>query len=604
MIEQRQRGALIFATPLLLVLIVTFTTLLIDGSRLLLVRSEMQSIVNSTATAAADEAQTCSGVPATFNAMQTRGLLAAKAAGFDGDEAAIEIVPGVLLQGQSTASPMVFTSRNPNTQMAQTNAAWVKYTRTEPLSALFPESVFPPITLTAEAAARKEVYAILSATGATATVQGGLLGPLVGQLIGAPGYSLDATNLQSLESTLIGVGDLLSALGVADLTSLVDEPLIDVLNAVVGLTGGVTSPVGSIVDDLTNAVGLSGLNASAVFEVIGQPPGNIQASFPVYDFVISVVLNSAKALNQSTSSLLSLGLDTAQSPLLSGLVQSINLLGDVDVTLNLVVDEPPRIVIGPARQNEQGEWLTTVRASDIALETALDIQLATGILGDLISTLSLGLIQISILDNISIPLAVQVGGGEATLVNAKCARGGLNEAEFDFLMQDSVASVKSGRVDAGTGQVTPEPIGVKPLLGLELLGVSVANVCVEADLDINLASTSANQVLESYNLYCPAGECDIEPVDSGNNALQGLDIQVRNLDLSCGQGGLTGVVSTVLSGLVTPLTGLLKGVTEPVLGQLVAPLLSALGADLGGMQLRVLGAEQTGSQLVERAVFE
>lgn len=414
---------------------------------------------------------------------------------------------------------------------------------------------------------------------------------------------MDATNLQSLESTLIGVGDLLSALGVADLTSLVDEPLIDVLNAVVGLTGGVTSPVGSLVDDLTNAVGLSGLNASAVFEVIGQPPGNIQASFPVYDFVISVVLNSAKALNQSTSSLLSLGLDTAQSPLLSGLVQSINLLGNVDVTLNLVVDEPPRIVIGPARQNEQGEWLTAVRASDIALETALDIQLATGILGDLISTLSLGLLQVSTLDNISIPLAVQVGGGEATLVNAKCARGGLNEAEFDFLMQDGIANIQSGRIVSASGQIAPEPISAT-ILQLKPLLLPGINVCLDADLAINLASTSANQVLESYNLYCPAGECDIEPVNSGNSTLQGLDIQVRNLALDCGQGGLTGVVSTVLGGLVTPLTGLLKGVTEPVLGQLVAPLLSALGADLGGMQLRVLGAEQTGSQLVEHAVFE
>lgn len=251
MIDGKQQGALIFATPLLLVLMVAFTTLLIDGSRLLLVQSKMESVVKSTATAAADEAQTCSGEPASFGTMQSRGFVAARAAGFDGEDSDIDIIPGVMLQGASTSEPMTFTPRDPDTEMAQTNSAWVRYTRTEPMSALFPDSVFPQITLTAEAAARKEVYAVLSATGETATVEDGLLGSLLGQLIGVPGYSLDVTSLQSLESTLIGVGDLLSTLGIDTVTDLVDQPLLDVLDAVVVLAGGAASPVGGIVDDLT-----------------------------------------------------------------------------------------------------------------------------------------------------------------------------------------------------------------------------------------------------------------------------------------------------------------------------------------------------------------
>lgn len=603
MIDRRQQGALIFATPLLLVLMVTFTTLLIDGSRLLLVQSKMESVVKSAATAAADEAQTCSGAPASFGAMQSRGLVAARAAGFEGDDSEIDIIPGVMLQGASSTTPMTFTPRDRDNEMAQTNAAWVRYTRSEPMSALFPDSVFPPITLTAEAAARKEVYAILSATGATATVEAGLLGSLLGQLVGIPGYSLDATNLQSLESTLIGVGDLLSALGVDTVTDLVDEPLLDVLDAVLVLAGGVTSPVGSIVDDLTGAVGLSGLEAGAVFEVVGQPHSDMETAFPVYDFVMSVVLNSARALNQTSAGLLSLRLDSSQSPLLSGLTQSLSLLGDIDLTLGLMVDEPPRIVIGPARQDDNGEWLTTVRASDITLETAVDIQLATGVLGDLISTLSLGLLQVNILDDISIPLAVQVGGGEATLVNARCAKGGINDAEFDFLIQGGIANIQSGRVNGANGQVIPEPVSAT-ILQLKPILLPGVNVCLDADLQVSLDSLPASQALESYELYCPAGQCDIETVNSANNALQGLNISVDNLALDCGQGGLTGLVSTVLGGLVTPLTGLLSDVTEPVLMQIVSPLLSALGADLGGMQLKVLGAEQTGSQLVEQAVFQ
>ncbi|WP_138435661.1 pilus assembly protein TadG-related protein [Marinobacter shengliensis] len=602
MINFRQRGVLLVATPLLLVLVAIFTALLIDGARLLLVKSEMQSIVNSAATAAADEAHSCSGLPATFSTMQARGLQAARAVGFDGDDSELEIIPGLLFQQEPSDGPLEFLPRNASSEMAQTNASWVRYTRTEPVSALLPERLFPPITLVAESAARKEVYAILSSQGATATIEGGLLGSLVGELIGAPGYSLDATSLQSLESTLVGVGDLLTSLGVNDLAELADEPLLDVLDALIGITGGTTSQVGSILDDLTAAAGLSGLNASAVFEVVGQPPDVSQSSFPLYDFVISVVLNSARALNTASSSLLSVGLDTSNSSLVSGLVQSIGLLGDLDVTLGLIVDEPPKIVIGPARQDTNGIWLTTVRSSDITLQTAVDIELATGFLGDLISTLSLGLLQVSLLDNISIPLAVSVGGGQATLVNANCAKGSLNQAEFDFLVQDGVTNIQTGTVNGATGVVTPKAISAT-ILELKPLLLPAVNVCLDADLEIDVSTANTTQALESYELYCPAGQCEINTISTSDTGLSGLDVQVRNVALDCGQGGLTGVISTVLGGLAPPLTALLSNVTEPLIRQLVSPLLAALGADIGGMQLRVLGAEQTGSQLVEQAVF-
>lgn len=603
MIDRRQQGALIFATPLLLVLMVTFTTLLIDGARLLLVQSKMESVVKSAATAAADEAQTCSGAPASFGAMQSRGLVAARSAGFDGEDSELNVIPGVMLQGASSTAPMTFTPRDRDAEMAQTNSAWVRYTRTEPMSALFPDAVFPSIALTAEAAARKEVYAILSASGATATVEAGPLGSLLGQLVGIPGYSLNATTLQSLESTLIGVGDLLSALGVDTITDLADEPLLDVLDAVVVLAGGETSRAGGIANDLSGAVGLGGLDAGAVFEVVGQPHSDMETAFPVYDFVMSVVLNSARAYNQSSAGLLSMTLESSQSPVLLGLTQSISLLGDVDLALGLLVDEPSKIVIGPARQDDNGDWLTTVRASDITLETSVSIELASGALGNLISTLSLGLLQVNILDDISIPLAVQVGGGEATMVNARCAKGGINDAEFDFFIQDSVANIQNGRVNGANGQVIPEPVSAT-ILQLKPALLPGVNVCLDADIQVSLGSMPASQVLQSYELYCPAGQCDIDTVSSENDALQDLSISVDDLALDCGQGGLSGPVTTVLGGLVTPLTGLLSDVTEPVLRQIVSPLLAALGANLGGMQLKVLGAEQTGSQLVEQAVFQ
>ncbi|WP_420194223.1 pilus assembly protein TadG-related protein [Marinobacter sp. GH_1] len=616
--KSRQQGVLIFATPLLLALVFIFVTLLIDGSRLLMMQSQMQSVVNSAATAAADEAQACGGTNVTWNAMQQRALLAAQAAGFDGEASDLEILPGVLRPGETATSPMRFASRNPTTEMAQTNATLVRYTRTEPVSFLLPQMLFPPITISADAVARKEVYATLSAAGSTATVEDGLLGMLIGSVLGMPGYSLDATALNSLENTLIGVGDLLAALGVDDLTDLVDEPLLDVLDAVVTLAGGTANPAGRVVDDLTGAIGLSGLNASAIFEVLAEPPPPRQTTVPVYDFVISLVMNSVRASNQAGSGLLSLDLDASDSALLNSLVGSESLLADVDVTLGLWVDEPPKIVIGPARKNADGEWMTKLSAADIGLDTRIEVDLSSGLIGTvttLLNVLSLGSLDVNLLTDddggIRIPLVVKVGGGEAFFEGADCAKGDSNTTRFDFRVEGGAVSAQSGTLDPANGQTVPEPI-YAPILGVEakFLGVVTLvdmEVCLSADADVDIGSSATDETLETYNLYCPGGVCETGEISS-TGGLDSVNAEVTNISLLNCSGSTSSneqnIINELTSGIVSPLTTLLSAVLEEVVTSLVSPLLSALGADLGGMHLRVLGAEQTGSQLVENVVFE
>lgn len=616
--KSRQQGVLIFATPLLLALVFIFVTLLIDGSRLLMMQSQMQSIVNSAATAAADEAQACGGTDATWASMQQRALLAAEAAGFDGEESDLEILPGVLRPGETATSPMRFASRNPGTEMAQTNATLVRYTRTEPVSFLLPQKLFPPITISADAVARKEVYATLSAAGSTATVEDGLLGMLIGSVLGMPGYSLDATALNSLENTLIGLGDLLAALGVDDLTDLVDEPLLDVLDAVVTLAGGTATPAGRVVDDLTGALGLSGLDASAIFEVLAEPPPPRQTTVPVYDFVISLVMNSVRAANQAGSGLLSLDLNASDSPLLNSLVGSESLLADLDVALGLWVDEPPKIVIGPARQDSNGQWMTRVAAADIALDARIAVDLSSSLVNTVtywLNLMSLGSLDVKLLgggdDAIQIPLAVRVGGGEAVFEGAECAKGNSNTTSFDFRMQGGVASAESGAIDPVTQQFVPEPI-YAPILDVEakflgLVTVVDMDVCLSAEADVDIGSSASYESLETYNLYCPGGVCETAGLSS-TGGIDNVDVAVNNLSLlNCAGSASSGeqdILDELSDALLTPFTNLLSTVLEGVVTSLVSPLLSALGADLGGMQLRVLGAEQTGSQLVENVVFD
>jgi len=605
--KRSQQGVLIFATPLLLVVLFLFVVLLIDGSRILAVRSEMQAVVNAAATAAADQAQSCGGSYPGYASMKSRALAAARAAGFDGDDSELEIVPGILRPDPQNNNQLKFLPRNPDTQMAQTNAARVSYSRAEPVTNLASDQIIPPIELTVNAAARKELVAILSASGSTATVNGGLLGNVLSAVTGIPNYSLDVTDLDSLANTLVGVGDLVAALGVADLTELVNEPLTDILDAVTSLVGGTLNPVGALVDDLADATGVSGLDGSAVFDVVGSPPESLDASFPAYDFVISVLLNSVRALNlnPSGSGLVAIGLDSTQSDALRALLGAVG----VTVTLNLQVDEPPRIVIGPARQDADGNWLTRVNAADITLETGVNVDLGSGALGGVLSALA-GV-------EVNVPLVIRAGGGEAELVGADCARGDSNSVTFDFDADSRVATIQTGTLDSGSGNVDPEPLSVSidAVSILNFLGLpSLVEVALEADLDIGVVDDKGSAgehayQLGPYELYaCPGGEectgSDLSVVGDGI----GLDVAVTNTSLSC--NGLLPLslacsrASAVVSGVLAPLTALLNGIVSDVLGSVVSPLLASLGVGLGGMEIRVLGADQLGAQLVENVTFE
>ncbi|WP_336367029.1 pilus assembly protein TadG-related protein [Marinobacter sp. C2H3] len=596
---QRQRGILILTTPLLLIMVALFATLLIDGARLLMVRSNMQSIANAAATAAADETESCTAGDAAFSAMRDRALAAASAAGFSEGDGTLEVVPGVLERGPEPNGPLAFTGVDPASGMARTNAARVRYTRTEPLFSLIPSSALDPIALGVTATARKDVYAALSATGNTASIEGGLLGQLIDGITGSGGHTVNVTDL---DATVITLGDLLDAVGVDSLAGLAEAPLADVLGAASGLVGGPASSAGGLLDDLIGAAGISGLKASAVFDVVGDVPARLDAGVPVSDVVLSTVLNSVKALNNSTGGLLSVSLDTSNSTLLGGLDGALPLLGDVDVSLGLGVREPPKLVFGPARQNSSGEWMTRLRASDLVVQADVDIGLATGEVGDLLSTLTLGILNIAALDRIHVPLAIQAGGGEATLVGARCARGSDNTADFEFAVQPKLASIESGMISGASGTVTPEAIQAQILnLNVTLLNATLldADVCLNADLAVAVEGDATVGQVQGYNLYCPDGQCQTQPAGINGGALDNLDVALSNVSLQCGSNPAP---NALLNALITPVTSTVASVTEPVLSGLVAPLLTALGADLGGVQVTVLGADQSGARLVENVV--
>src|SRR5690606_15851423 len=80
---KRQRGALTVITPLIILLVILFSALALDGARLYAMRGQMQSIANAAATAAADAAQACGGGPITLADIQSSADSAARAQGMD-----------------------------------------------------------------------------------------------------------------------------------------------------------------------------------------------------------------------------------------------------------------------------------------------------------------------------------------------------------------------------------------------------------------------------------------------------------------------------------------------------------------------------------------
>jgi len=586
-----QRGALIFLAPLAVSAIVLIMVLAVDSARLLALNSEMQNQVNAAASAAADGAQACGGANVEMSTMAARALAAARAAGYEGNEEALSVLPGVL-ESTEENSDLVFR-RVPETSLNRSNGVRVSMTREEPISRLIPGGLIGTITLESSAAVRKEVNATISAASSAADIEGGLLGDLLGAVLGDPSYSLSPTQLNSLENTLVNVGDLLEQMGVADVADLVDEPLIDLLTGVTSLVGGSAQPVGMVVDDLTAAAGISGLSVSDVLEVVEGAGVPANASFPVYDLVISTVMNSARVLSDS-GSLVNLNLQTSESTLLQTLTSSIGEIADLDVTLGLHVAEPPKIVYGPARQDAGGEWVTRFRSADISLEAVATAGLSEGGVNSLISTLSLGLIDFELLDDIVIPLAVQAGGGRGSFVAGDCASGGNeNDVTLGFDLIDTAVDIETGWIDPDSGTVDPDLIRAE-ILNINLLGIPVAKLCANVGLDVDLYSEDdAPSVIENYPLQCVNDDCaNRETTSDGSAENFSSDVAVTSFELSCDSSS---DLNTLMTALLDPITGVVNEIVEGV----VAPLLAALGVNPGNMSVTVVNANQNTTQLIE-----
>ena len=586
----RQRGALSVITPLLLLIVITLTVMALDGARLYSLRSDMQAQVNVAAQAAAGAAQACGGQAPSTALVQQRALAAAVAQGFEGSDQDLNVQLGVIADADSSGV-VAFESVD---HIARSNAVLVSYTRNEPISMLLPQSVFGGISLSVNAAVRKEVVATVSAAGGTVGVGGDatLLGSLLGVVLNQPGFSLDPTDLNSLENATVQLGDLLTATGVNDLVDLLDLDASE-LAAAIRDVGTATAPVADLLDGIVTAQGIDTIKVGDIISVVENASVPASSEFPVYDLVISLVLNLAEQQQAGAGGLLSLPLNI--NNLSVPLIANINT---VDLGLN--VGEPPTVAVGPARQDEDGEWVTRFYAPDVTLQLSAQVELLPINLGPLLS-LSLA--------DLTVPLAVNAGGGEGQLISADCARGTSNSVEFGVNLEREVARIVTGRLTAA-GELQPERleanVGRLSLLS-GLLPPIEGILYLNAEVDGEVPGIEETVFLDPrYDLYCdPIEGCDQSQYNDLGDGLSGLDLEitVHEASLLRSSFGLINL-TPLLKPILDPVLELLSDVISSLAEGLINPLLRTLGVGLGGISVNVSAANQDGIQLIENIAVE
>ena len=586
----RQRGALSVITPLLLLIVIALTVMALDGARLYSLRSDMQAQVNVAAQAAAGAAQACGGQAPSTALVQQRALAAAVAQGFEGSDQDLNVQLGVIADADSSGV-VAFESVD---HIARSNAVLVSYTRNEPISMLLPQSVFGGISLSVNAAVRKEVVATVSAAGGTVGLGGDatLLGSLLGVVLNQPGFSLDPTDLNSLENATVQLGDLLTATGVNDLVDLLGLDASE-LAAAIRDVGTATAPVADLLDSIVTAQGIETIKVGDIISVVENASVPSSSEFPVYDLVISLVLNLAEQQQAGAGGLLSLPLNINNL--------SVPLIADINtVDLGLNVGEPPTVAVGPARQDEDGEWVTRFYAPDVTLQLSAQVELLPINLGPLLS-LSLA--------DLTVPLAVNAGGGEGQLISADCARGTSNSVEFGVNLEREIARIVTGRLTAA-GELQPERleanVGRLSLLS-GLLPPIEGILYLNAEVDGEVPGIEETVFLDPrYDLYCdPIEGCDQSQYNDLGDGLSGLDLEitVHEASLLRSSFGLINL-TPLLDPILDPVLELLSDVISSLAEGLINPLLRTLGVGLGGISVNVSAANQDGIQLIENIAVE
>ena len=549
-----------------------------DGARLYAQQRILQQHADAAALGAAQGTQACGGEGATVADVCSRAQAAAAAAGFEGELGCGGITTGVLETGVDGISRFRVAG------LVQSNAVRARLQRSVPRSFLLPGGLVGDVALTADAVAQKEVVATFSGGGSTAvlgssTGAASLLGDLLGVILLGPGnsFALNPTDLDSLANTTVALGDLLTELGVnslAELLPLTGGDLADALGEVATLGANATA----ILDAVVANAGVDTIALTDVINVVGDAAVPPNSEFPVYDVLIGLVLNLAEGQ-------------------LFNLPQTRIAIPGVTSEIDIFIQGAPSIVVGPARQDQDGQWVTRLEAPDIRLAMTNNVSLGPAISIPLLGTIQLG--------DVDLPLVVDTGTGTGELVAADCAAGLSNDVNFVLDASVSVARIGTGTIDAsGNTQISTVNVDIGRLVLLPLLGGITIDplLGLSTGLNLSIPGDAEDFVFPAVLVADPADRT----TDNGYFIEQLIPGGADGLDLT-----LQPAPSLVLLGgpglNLGPITSTITGILNPVLSSLVqlvvTPLLQALGVELGGFSATLTDASQDSVRLIRNVEF-
>lgn len=558
--RHRQMGVLTLITPIILVLILMFGALILDGARLYLLRERMQSQVSAAATAASEFAQSCGSLSDPGADITSKAEAAATSAGWDG-KGTFSVITGVVESKKNSDGDVVNTFYKANSKSA--NAVAIKYQRQEDISWLLP-SLFGKTTLTATAAAGRQVEASVSASGNTLVLGGNLnqknvLNSLLGVLFnGGKPYGFSPTKLNQLKDVTVRLGDLLGKTGAGGAVNALPvnaKKLAQNLQSVIG----VASPLGSMLTDLLNQGGLSGIDVGQVLKITGSGasiPRN--AEIPVYSLLTSMAMNALKGTTLQLQNI------------------SLSLPGLASVDLKVSISQPPAVIVAPARQDAQGDWLGHLSTADITIQATPDIDPSLVVAGTGVDI------------DLNLPIKIETGTADVDMVSAECAAGGANQVRFGFDGTTGLASLSAN----AAANITLKLLGVSiPVTGLTV-SISAPNIGGQSFSDVETDWMGLNKPGTQTQSITAGGGLSISDLAVSVTGTPTANSNCGFLGLNCIAAS---TLNSVLSGLEPALQSSLlasNGPLNQILNNVVNPLLSALGIGLGTVDIQVAGPHQ------------
>lgn len=549
---EAERGAVVIMASVVVTAVIGATAFSVDLGQLVSAKRELQAVVDLASLDAMRALDDSSGEGAGLTVDEFASALARASAqrnDFDpagpGNSLATEV-------GRLDADTGTFTATS---DPALRNAVRVVATRTLDWAFVPGKKV-----LTATAVAMEEHTAGLAIGSFLArldshksAVLNGLLGGLLGGAV-----NLDLVSYQGMAAGTVSLAELRSELG------LTAGGVSGLLSTEVTLTALLQATADALTAR-SDAVSLAAVTPVSTLRAATDATLRLRLGD-----VIDVVSGSGSAALGAELNVLQLVQTVAQVTDGDHFVSAtlpVNIPGVASTSLQLALIEPPRIAIGPARQDGTGEWVTRAVTGQVRLALRVDAV-------DLLKVLGVtGLV--------SLPLYIEAGTAAGALTDIRC------ETPVDATQVDVATDAQAVRAAVGTTTTTDLQ---DETTSVTLTAGTIAHipliVRVTGASDVTIAHSASNLTFTG-----PYNWSNTQTVGSTTLGLaplleNGLDLTVTTLMLGVDALAVENDTLAILGPIFDQLDA-----------ALIDPLLSALGVSLGGGDVTVWDANCAGKRI-------